>query len=92
MDSSFKKIKKAVQKHHPQARTVPIFEGQAIVGYKVCDGLADVVDPELMLPMAVTVRKAWENAKYSVWWCNMMRKSNNAFNEEKALKQIREGE
>lgn len=41
-----------------------------------------------MIPLAKSVRKAWDDAKYSIWFTNMIRKSNAAFNEEKIFKKL----
>jgi hypothetical protein len=47
-----------------------------------------IVDPELMIPPATSVRQAWINAKYCAWFSNMIRKSNNAFSDEKIYKKL----
>lgn len=82
----FLKIKKFVMKRAPNARTIKKPDGS----YVVVDGNGGAVqNAELFLPKAATVRKAWEQAKYSLWFSNMIAKSNAAFNEEKMFKQIR---
>lgn len=84
----FAKVKRFIQKRFPGARTQAKWvNGQ--VRYQVVDGNGYVVvDPELYLPPATTVRQAWADAKYCAWFTNMIRKSNNAFNEEKMIKKI----
>lgn len=82
----FQKIKRFVLKRAPGAHTMQRPDGS----YVVVDGMGRAVqNPELFLPKAGTVRKAWEQAKYSLWFSNMIAKSNAAFNEEKMFKQIR---
>tara|TARA_R110000822_G_scaffold84443_2_gene198258 strand:- start:456 stop:776 length:321 start_codon:yes stop_codon:yes gene_type:complete len=75
----FNKVKRFVQKRFPGAHTV-LHNGS----FKVVDedGLS-VVSPELYMPPAKTIREAWNMAKYVHWFQNMMRKSNNAFDETK---------
>ena len=84
----FAKIKRFIQKRFPGART----EARRIDGlivYQVVDGGGyRITDPDLLLPPATTVRQAWYNAKYCSWFTNMIRKSNNAFSEEKMIKKI----
>lgn len=84
----FQKVKRFVQKRFPGAHTIcRERDGQMI--YEVLDGNGYVVvDPELMIPAAKTVRKAWDNAKYCAWFSNMIRKSNNAFSDEKMYKKL----
>ena len=84
----FAKVKRFIQKRFPGARTeARLHNGE--VHYQVVDGNGyKVVDPELLLPPATTVRQAWADAKYCAWFTNMIRKSNNAFNEEKMIKKI----
>lgn len=82
----FQKIKRFVLKRAPGAHTIQRPDGS----YVVVDGDGRAVqNPELFLPKAGTVRKAWDQAKYSLWFSNMIAKSNAAFNEEKMFKQIR---
>lgn len=82
----FQKIKKFVIKRAPGARTIKKLDGS----YVVVDGNGRAVqNPELFLPKAGTVRKAWEYAKHALWFDNMIRKSNAAFSEEKMFKQLR---
>lgn len=84
MDKEFAKIKKFVVRKRPGARTV-MKNGTFVV----MDGEGKaVVDQQLLLPPATTVRKAWEYAKYSLWFSNMIAKSNAAFSEEKMFKQL----
>lgn len=80
----FQKLKRYVVKRFPDARTV-MREGYYIVVNK--NGY-NVVLPELMLPPAKTVKGAWEQAKYSLWFINMIRKSNNAFSDEKIYRKL----
>lgn len=84
----FAKVKRFVEKRFPGARTIakPAIGGQK---YVVVDGGGfAIVNGELMIPFASSVRKAWEDAKYSIWFTNMIRKSNAAFNEEKIFKKL----
>ena len=84
----FIKVKRFIQKRFPGARTV----GRDIDGkryFQIVDGNGmSVVDPELRIPFSTTVRGAWNTAKYGAWFQNMIRKSNNAFSEERALKKM----
>lgn len=84
----FLKVKRFVMKRFPGAHTVAKVVGDKTY-YQVVDsqGFA-VVDPELMIPPATSVRKAWRDAKYAAWFSNMIRKSNMAFNEEKMWKKL----
>jgi hypothetical protein len=76
----FQKVKRFIQKRFPGAYTIKRTDGS----YAVVDGNGiSIVDAELMLPPAETVRKAWEYAKYTNWFTNMIRKSNNAFDDSK---------
>jgi hypothetical protein len=84
----FQKMKRFVEKRFPGAHTMAKQSGKKLE-YVVLDGNGyAIIDPELMLPPAYTVRKAWEQAKYAAWFTNMIRKSNNAFSDEKMLKKI----
>ena len=84
----FQKIKRFINKRFPGAHTVARAAGSK-VHYQVVDGQGHtVVDPELMLPPATTVTEAWTNAKYGVWFTNMVRKSCNAFSDEKIYRQL----
>jgi len=84
----FQKVKRFIQKRFPGAHTVGrVLDGKTF--YQVVDGNGiSVVDPELRLPYSSSVRGAWNIAKYGAWFSNMIRKSNNAFSEEKALKKM----
>ena len=76
----FAKLKRFIQKRHPGAYTIRRVDGS----YAVVDGYGiSIVDPNLYLPPAHTVRKAWEYAKYTNWFQGMIRKSANAFDETK---------
>ena len=81
-------MKRYVDKRFPGAHTIAKpYNGK--LQYKVLDGTGHaVVSEELMLPPAFTVRKAWEQAKYAAWFTNMIRKSNNAFSDEKMYKKM----
>jgi hypothetical protein len=84
----FAKVKRFVEKRFPGAHTLakPAISGHK---YVVVDGGGfAIVNGELMIPFASSVRKAWEDAKYSIWFTNMIRKSNAAFNEEKIFKKL----
>ncbi len=80
----FAKVKRFVQKRAPGAHTVLKNESYIIV-----DGAGyNVVQQELMLPPAKSVKEAWQQAKYSLWFSNMMRKNNTAFSDEKIFKRL----
>jgi hypothetical protein len=85
----FAKVKRFVMKRFPGAHTIAKTAGEGRNKYVVVDdnGFA-VVNGELMIPLATSVRKAWDDAKYSIWFTNMIRKSNAAFNEEKIFKKL----
>lgn len=76
----FQKVKRFIQKRFPGAYTIQRTDGSYAV---VAANGKSIVDPELMLPPAKTVRKAWEYAKYTNWFQNMIRKSSNAFDDTK---------
>jgi hypothetical protein len=84
----FQKIKRFVVKRFPGARTVAReINGQ--VFYQVVDGQGiSVVDPELRIPLDKSVKAAWNTAKYGAWFQNMIRKSNNAFSDEKIYNKL----
>lgn len=88
VDKEFLKVKRFVLKRFPGARTVAKRSGNTI-HYQVVDenGYA-VVDPQLLIPPATTVKQAWTNAKYSAWFSNMIHKSNVAFSDEKIIKKL----
>lgn len=84
----FQKIKRFINKRFPGAHTVARMQGSKVY-YQVVDGEGHtVVDPELMLPPAATVTEAWTHAKYGAWFMNMVRKSYNAFSDEKIYRQL----
>lgn len=84
----FQKVKRFVEKRFPGARTVAKVVGDQM-HFQVVDGAGfAVVDPELMIRPATSVRQAWADAKYCAWFSNMIRKSNMAFNEEKMFKKL----
>jgi len=85
----FQKIKKFVLKRFPGAHTVAVPTCGNQLLYQVVDANNRVVvSPELMIPLGKTVTQAWTNAKYGAWFSNMIRKSNNAFSEEKMWKKL----
>lgn len=85
----FQKIKKFVIKRFPGAHTVAVPTCGNQLLYQVVDANNRVVvSPELMIPLGKTVTQAWTNAKYGAWFSNMIRKSNNAFSEEKMYKKL----
>ena len=87
-DKEFLKMKRYVNKKVPGAHTVVKEKnGQKIYQVLDGDGFA-VISEELFLPPALTVRKAWEQAKYAAWFSNMIRKSNAAFSDEKMYKKL----
>ena len=88
IDKEFQRMKRYVDKKFPGAHTVArVVENKTF--YQVVDGRGcAVVDQELFLPPAKTVRKAWEHAKYAAWFTNMIRKSNAAFSDEKIYKKM----
>ena len=76
----FAKVKRFIQKRFPGAYTIR----RADKSYAVVDGEGiSIVDEELLLPPAPTIREAWRQAKYTNWFSNMIRKSANAFDESK---------
>lgn len=78
-------MKRFIQKRFPGAYTIQRTDGS----FAVVDGHGfSIVSPQLMLPPALTVRKAWEQAKYAAWFSNMIRKSNAAFSDEKIYKKM----
>lgn len=88
VDKEFLKVKRFVQKRFPGARTVAKPIGNTTY-YQVVDGNGyAVVDPQLLIPPATTVKQAWSNAKYSAWFSNMIHKSNIAFSDEKIIKKL----
>ena len=81
----FQKLKRFVQKRANVARTIMESDGS----FALIDTQGEyVVSNSLMLPPAKSVRQAWEQAKYALWYTNMMRKSNAAFSEEKIWKKL----
>jgi hypothetical protein len=87
-DKDFMRLKRYVDKKFPGAHTVVrMLNGQTT--YQILDGRGRaVVGEELFIPPAMTVRKAWEYAKYAAWFSNMIRKSNAAFSDEKMYKKL----
>jgi hypothetical protein len=81
----FQKVKRFVQKRFPGASTVVNSDGF----FSVVDSTGRaVVSEALYIPPAKTVREAWLQAKYCHWYSNMIRKSNNAFSDEKIYKKL----
>lgn len=81
----FQKLKRFVTKRVPNAHTYLDSQGH----YFVVDAHRENVVPgSLMLPPAKSVREAWEQAKYAMWYTNMINKSNAAFSEEKLFKKL----
>lgn len=81
----FQKLKRFVLKRAPGARTFMESDGSFVL----LDEQGEyVVSNSLMLPPARSVRQCWEQAKYALWYQNMMRKSNAAFSEEKIWKKL----
>lgn len=81
----FQRIKRFVIKRFPGAHTMQKEEGT----YVIVDGDGfEVRSQELMLPYATSVREAWNQAKFGNWWDNMIRKSTNAFSDEKIYKKL----
>jgi hypothetical protein len=84
----FAKVKRFVQKRFPGAHTVARKISGEIL-FQVVDGNGiSIVDPELRIPLDRTVIGAWNTAKYGAWFQNMIRKSNNAFSDEKIYKKL----
>lgn len=91
-DKEFLKVKRFVLKRFPGARTVAKLNGDA-KHFQVVDGNGyAIVDPQLLIPPATTVKQAWMQAKYSAWFSNMIRKSNAAFSDEKIIRKIARSE
>lgn len=84
----FAKVKRFVQKRFPGARTVARTFGGTIMYQVVDERGISVIDPELRIPHSRTVKEAWDKAKYGAWFQNMIRKSNNAFSDEKIYKKL----
>jgi hypothetical protein len=81
----FQKVKRFVLKRFPGATTKAYDDGT----YAVVDQYGfEIENPELFMPKAKTVREAWNQAKFGQWFTNMVRKSNNAFNDEKIYKKL----
>lgn len=84
----FAKLKRFVDKRAPGAHVQARQVGDRI-WYALIDGENQpIVDPELMIPPATSVREAWEQAKYCTWFSNMIRKSNAAFCDDKIFRTI----
>jgi len=84
----FAKLKKYVDKRAPGAHVQARQVGDQM-WYALIDGKGQpIVDPDLLIPPARSVREAWEQAKYCAWFSNMIRKSNAAFCDEKIFRSI----
>lgn len=84
----YEKLKRFVVKKFPGAHTIAR-STQSGLRFQVVDGNGfSVIDPELRIPLAKSVRQAWEYAKYGAWFGNMIRKSNAAFSDEKIYKKL----
>lgn len=84
----FAKLKRFVVKRAPGAHVEARQVGSQY-WYSIIDGDGNpVVDPDLLIPPATTVRQAWEQAKYCTWFSNMICKSNAAFCEEKIFRAL----
>ena len=84
----FAKVKRFVQKRFPGAHTVARNINGKIKYQVVSENGYAITNEELMIPLAPSVRQAWEYAKYSTWFTNMIRKSNAAFADEKIYKKL----
>jgi len=82
----FQKMKRFIEKRFPGARTAMNSAGH----YSVVHGedAESVVPAELLYPPANSVREAWQQAKSVAWFVNMIRKSNNAFSDDKIFKKM----
>ena len=79
-------MKRYIAKRFPGARPAMNSAGH----YSVVHGedADSVVPAELLYPPARTVREAWQQAKSVAWFVNMIRKSNNAFSDDKIFKKL----
>jgi hypothetical protein len=82
----FQKMKRFIVKRFPGARTAMNSAGNYSVVYG--EDADSVVPAELLYPPARTVREAWNQAKSVAWFVNMIRKSNNAFSDDKIFKKM----
>ena len=82
----FQKMKRFIVKRFPGARTAINSAGNYSVVYG--EDADSVVPAELLYPPARTVREAWNQAKSVAWFVNMIRKSNNAFSDDKIFKKM----
>ncbi len=81
----FQKLKRYVVKKVPGAYTFV----DVLATFQVVDTEREPVVPKsLLLPPAKSVREAWEQARYGLWYLNMINKSNAAFSEEKMFKKL----
>ena len=84
----FAKVKRFVERRFPGAHTVARTTNDEVKYQVVSGGGYAITNEELMIPLATSVRQAWEYAKYSAWFTNMIKKSNAAFNEEKIYRKL----
>ena len=82
----FQKMKRFIAKRFPGARTAMNSAGHYSVVYG--EDKESVVPAELLYPPATSVREAWNQAKSVAWFVNMIRKSNNAFSDDKIFKKL----
>jgi len=84
----FAKLKRFVTKRAPGAH-ISVRQVGNQYWYSIVDQDGQpVVDPDLLIPPATSVREAWEQAKYCAWFSNMIAKSNSAFCEEKIFRTL----
>jgi hypothetical protein len=82
---NFKKVKRYISKRYPGAHTAVMNDGS----FKVLDGEGiSVINEELLIPPTHTVLDAWDAAKYSIWFSNMIARSNRAFSDDKILRKL----
>jgi len=84
----FAKVKRFVERRFPGAHTVARTMNDKIKYQVVSGGGYAITNEELMIPLATSVRQAWEYAKYSAWFTNMIKKSNAAFSDEKIYRKL----
>ena len=84
---TFQTVKKFVLKHYPNSTTVGRYDNGCVFYTVVNARGKSVVNPSLLIPPATSVRKAWENAKYSIWFMNKLNKT-RATDESKIYKTL----
>lgn len=86
------KLRRFVSKRAPGAKVSGRVGEQGQVVYSIVDGDGkSLINQELLLPPATSAFQAWQQAKYCIWFTNMIRKSNTAFNEERMYKNLEQG-